>query len=103
LSDRAVRDHVDYWSLVDGERERIRNGVLRCKSPDLLLNWLLAFAADARRKEPMSVLLKEGDTVRKFLFNSRNTDRVQNLLLFALVSSPSNDPTGRATRPGKEG
>ncbi len=104
--ERAYREHhvlLDYWSLVDGERERIRNGILRCKSSDLLTHWLLAFAADARRKEPIGILSREGVTVRKFLFNPRNVDRVQNLLLFALVSSPSTDPTGRATRPTQEG
>lgn len=102
LSDRAVRDHLDYYTMVDGERERVRNGVLRCKSPDLLVQWLLSFVADARRKEPISFLSREGETLRRFLFDPRNVDRVQNLL-FALVSSPSTDPTGRAKRPTQEG
>jgi len=103
LSDRAHSDHLDYWKLVDGERERIRNSILRCKSPDMLIQWLLAFAADARRKEPIGILSRQGETLRKFLFNPRNADRVQNLLLFALVSSPSTDPKGRASRPTQEG
>ena len=101
LSDRAEEDHLDFWNLVDRERERIRNGILRCKSPDMLVNWLLAFVADARRKEPIGFLSRDGEAVRKFLFDPRNVDRIQNLLLFALVSAPSSDPTGRAQRPTK--
>ncbi len=102
LSDRAIRDRSDYWSLVDGERERIRNGILRCRSSDMLTRWLLAFAADARRKEPIGALVRGEITVRKFLFNPRNVDRTQNLLLFALVSSRSDDPSGHFKRPPQE-
>ena len=102
LSKRAADEKADYYALVDGEREKIRNGLLRCRTADALANWLLRFAADARRKEPLDVMVRSGPALRRFLFNPRNADRLQNLLLFALVSSPSHDPSPRATPSKRE-
>jgi len=98
FSQRADSDKLGadgYWRLVEVERERIRNGVLRCKTHDFLVNWFLQFTADASRVRSLDLLEKRGQQLREFLFDRRNKDRLQNLLLFALVSSPSNDPTGR--------
>jgi CRISPR-associated protein Cas8a1/Csx13 len=79
----------------DRERERIRNDILRCKTSDGLANWLLRFAADASRAtesrpaSPLMTFKERGEELREIIFNPRNTDRLQNLLLFALLSYAS--------------
>jgi CRISPR-associated protein Cas8a1/Csx13 len=93
----------EYWRLVERERERIRNGVLRCKTHDFLVSWFLQFTADASRSRSLDLFEKRGQQLRAFIFNRRNTDRIQNLLLFALVSSPSHDPLGRFKALNSEG
>lgn len=83
---RAERDHLDGNRLVEVERERIRNSILRSKTTDALAGWFLRFCADATKGASLPAAQREAAKLREFLFNPRNTDRLQNLLLFALVS-----------------
>ena len=57
------------------------NEVLRCKTPDMLANWLLRFAADARRKEPIGFLAHDGERFRKNLIRVMTVQVVTLLLL----------------------
>ena len=88
---------LDFGHLVEVEREKIRNDLLRCKTSGQLTGWLLQFMNKASRKGTPRVFSEDAETFRKFIFNPRNAERLQNLLLFALVSyssegvkSPSN-------------
>jgi CRISPR-associated protein Cas8a1/Csx13 len=89
LGDRAKRDGLQFERLVEVERERIRNAILRSKTADALAGWLMRFCADATRGAPLPVVQKNAPRLRSFLFNPRNAERLQNLLLFALVSYAS--------------
>ena len=92
----------EYWRLVEVERERMRNDILRCKTVDVLTNWLLRFAADSSRAQSLDTFATRSRDLHRILFYQRGPDRIQNLLLFALVSSTSLDPTGRFQPPKSE-
>lgn len=91
LGERAHEQSLDFSRLVEVRREKIRNEILRTKTPDALAGWFLRFCADATKGASLKPFQEEMDRLRVFMFNSRNFDRFQNLLLFALVSysSPS--------------
>jgi len=92
LGERAKEKGEDFSRLVEVERERIRNDLLRSKTHDQLSGWLLNFMARvSRKKGAPQVFRDDADSFRRFLFNPRNTDRLKNLLLFALVSYASDD------------
>jgi CRISPR-associated protein Cas8a1/Csx13 len=97
LGDRARRDGLDFWRLVEVERERMRNAILRAKTADALAGWFLRFCADATKGGALGALREDGMRIRTFIFNPRNFDRFQNLCLFALVSYASGEAktTGR--------
>lgn len=86
LSQRASRDGLDFFRLIEVERERMRNAILRAKTADALAGWFLRFCADATRGGSLGALREDGPRIRQFIFNTRNFDRFQNLCLFALVS-----------------
>lgn len=86
IGKRARRDGLDFGRLVEVERERIRNAVLRAKTADALAGWFLRFCADATKGAALGAIREDATRLRTFIFNSRNTERFQNLLLFALVS-----------------
>jgi CRISPR-associated protein Cas8a1/Csx13 len=86
LGERARREGLDFGRLVEVERERIRNGILRSKTSDALAGWLLRFCADATKGAPLEAAQRQHARLRSFLFDRRNSERIQNLLLFALVS-----------------
>jgi len=107
--DRSGGNKKVFQWLTDRERERIRNDILRCKTSDGLANWLLRFAADASRpteKRPASPLMtfkEKAEELRRIIFNPRDMDRLQNLLLFALISYASDraqDDEGGQAAPG---
>ena len=91
MGDRARRDGLNFSRLVEVERERMRNAILRAKTADALAAWFLRFCADATSGGSLTAMREDGDRVRKFIFNSRNFERFQNLCLFALVSYGSGD------------
>jgi CRISPR-associated protein Cas8a1/Csx13 len=88
---RAERDGLDGDHLVEVERERMRNDILRTKTMDSLGGWFLRFCADATRGATLPGLRDQSSRVRQFIFNARNFDRIQNLCLFALVSYEGKD------------
>jgi CRISPR-associated protein Cas8a1/Csx13 len=100
LGERAGGKRDVFYRLVDVERERIRNDLLRAKTHEQLSGWLLNFMARASRKTGAPQTFKvDSDSFRQFLFNPRNTDRLKNLLLFALVSYASDEePDGDLQR-----
>jgi CRISPR-associated protein Cas8a1/Csx13 len=91
LGERARRDGLDFGRLVEVERERIRNAILRTKTADALAGWFLRFCADATKGASLGAIRDDAARLRTFIFNPRNTDRFQNLLLFALVSYSGDD------------
>jgi len=82
----AKRDRLNGDRRVEVERERIRNSILRSKTADSLAGWFLRFCADASRDGSLAMFQQNGERLRRFLFEPRNVERLQNLLLFALVS-----------------
>jgi hypothetical protein len=82
----AKRDSINGDRRVEVERERIRNSILRSRTADSLAGWFLRFCADASRDGSLSMFQQNGERLRHFLFEPRNVERLQNLLLFALVS-----------------
>jgi CRISPR-associated protein Cas8a1/Csx13 len=93
LGERARRDGLNFWRLVEVERERMRNAILRAKTADALASWFLRFCADATKRGALDALREDGMRIRKFIFNPRNFDRFQNLCLFALVSYAGGEVT----------
>lgn len=91
LGERAQEQNLDFSRLVEVRREKIRNEILRTKTPDALSGWFLRFCADATKGASLKPFQQEMDRLRVFMFNPRNFDRFQNLLLFALVSYSSPD------------
>jgi CRISPR-associated protein Cas8a1/Csx13 len=90
----AKRDSADGERRIEVERERIRNSILRSKTADSLAGWFLRFCADASRERqdgPLTMFQHNQDRLRRFLFEPRNVERLQNLLLFALVSYAKSD------------
>jgi len=91
MGERARRDGLNFERLVEVERERIRNAILRAKTADALTGWFLRFCADATKGGSLGPLRNEALRIREFIFNPRNFDRFQNLCLFALVSYASEE------------
>lgn len=89
LGERAGREGVVFERLVEVERERIRNALLRAKTADALAGWFLRFCADATKGAALAAIRDDAARLHAFIFNPRNVDRFQNLLLFALVSYSS--------------
>ena len=86
LGERARGEGLDFSRLVEVERERTRNDILRTKTSEMLASWFMRFCADASRGGSLAALRDNSESLRRFIFNSRNFDRFQNLCLFALVS-----------------
>lgn len=91
LYKRAERDGLDGDRLVEVERERMRNDILRSKTMNSLGGWFLRFCADATRGATLPTLRDQSAHIRQFIFNQRHFDRFQNLCLFALVSYEGKD------------
>ncbi len=96
---RARRDNLaSPERLIEVERERMRNAILRAKNTELLTGWFMRFCAEATRESTSKALAADLQSMRAFIFNPRNFDRFQNLCLFALVSYTSDEP--KATTEG---
>ncbi len=93
LSERAQREGSDFTALVERERERTRNAILRAKTAEALAGWFLRFCADATKGAALAGMKRNAARVREFIFNPRNFERFQNLLLFALVSYVGKEET----------
>jgi CRISPR-associated protein Cas8a1/Csx13 len=91
LGERARRDGLNFERLVEVERERMRNAILRAKTADALASWFLRFCADATKGGSLGSFRNEATRIREFIFNQRNFERFQNLCLFALVSYASEE------------
>ena len=101
LYDRARRDGLNVERLLEVDRARMRNAILRTKTSDALASWFLRFCADATKGNSLGAMRAEATRMREFMFNPRNFDRFQNLCLFALVSYAS-DGAKRSTARGNE-
>jgi CRISPR-associated protein Cas8a1/Csx13 len=86
LRARELRERIPDYRLIEVEREKMRNAILRTKTADALAGWLMQFCADATREYQSAALAKDLTQLREFIFNPRNFERFQNLCLFALVS-----------------
>lgn len=91
MGDRARRDGLDFGRLVEVERERTRNEILRAKTAEVLASWFLRFCANATKGAALAAIREDAGRIQKFIFNQRNFDRFQNLCLFALVSYASDE------------
>lgn len=95
IYERARRDGLNEERLLEVERERTRNAILRAKTADALASWFLRFCADATKGGSLSTIRAEPQRLQKFIFNQRNFDRFQNLCLFALLSYGSEEAKTR--------
>ena len=102
LGERAGKNKLDFSRLAEVERERIRNDLLRTKTPDQLTGWLMRFLADASRGGTPREFTDNSDAFRKFVFHPRNGERLKNLLLFALVSYSTPDTPETPAQAGDE-
>jgi CRISPR-associated protein Cas8a1/Csx13 len=93
IYERATDQGLDSDRLLDVEREKMRNAILRCKTADMLAGWFLRFCADATKGGSLQSLRGESMEIREFIFNPRNFERFQNLCLFAMVSYESKSAT----------
>jgi CRISPR-associated protein Cas8a1/Csx13 len=91
IGERARNDGLDFSRLIEVERERTRNAILRAKTTDALASWFLRFCADATKGASLSAMKRDANRIREFIFNQRNFERFQNLCLFALVSYSAED------------
>ena len=89
MGDRARENHLDFERLVEVRREKIRNEILRLKTTEACANWFLKFCASATKGGSLAPIREDAELIRDFIFNRRNFERLQNLLLFALVSYES--------------
>lgn len=86
IGTRAREQKLNFNLLVEVRREKIRNEILRAKTPDALAGWFLRFCADASSGNSLGVIRENADKLQAFIFCPRYFDRFQNLLLFALIS-----------------
>jgi len=89
LGERASDNNLDFGRLVEVRQEKMRNEILRLRTSDAAANWFLKFCADATKGGSLAPMREDAELIRAFIFNRRNFDRLQNLLLFALVSYES--------------
>ncbi len=89
LGERARENNLDFSRLVEVRREKIRNEILRAKTPGALASWFLQFCLNATKGNVLVPIREDAERIRAFVFNPRNFDRFQNLLLFALLSYAS--------------
>jgi len=92
LYERAEHEHLGSGGadrLIEKEREKSRNAILRTKTSDTLAAWFLRFCANSTSGGSLSSIKKESEIIRQFIFEPRNFERFQNLCLFAMVSYES--------------
>ncbi len=86
LAERSRREKLDGERLIEVEREKVRNSILRTKTSDMLTSWFLRFCANATEGGSLRAISSDANKIRGFIFEPRNFERFQNLCLFALVS-----------------
>ena len=86
IGERARENNLDFSRLVEVRREKIRNEILRAKTPETLAGWFLRFCSDATKGAALAPIRDDAERIRLLIFNRRYFERFQNLLLFALVS-----------------
>ncbi len=86
IGGRARENNLVFERLVEVRREKIRNEILRLKTSDSIAKWFLQFCANATKGNSLPLSREELEKIREFIFNSRNAEKLQNLLLFALIS-----------------
>jgi CRISPR-associated protein Cas8a1/Csx13 len=86
LGERARDNNLDFSRLVEVRREKMRNEILRAKTPSALASWFLQFCVNATKGAALKLIIEDKERIRNFIFNQRNFERFQNLLLFALLS-----------------
>lgn len=86
IGERARQNNLDFGRLVEVRREKIRNEILRAKTPETLAGWFLRFCSDATKGTALAPIRDDAERIRSLIFNRRYFERFQNLLLFALVS-----------------
>jgi CRISPR-associated protein Cas8a1/Csx13 len=86
LGERETSEHLEPFSLMERESEKVRNAILRTKTSDALASWFLRFCAHATEGGALRSMQANSESIRKFIFEQRNFERFQNLCLFALVS-----------------
>jgi CRISPR-associated protein Cas8a1/Csx13 len=91
LGERSKREGSNFDRFIEVESERNRNTILRAKTADALAAWFLRFCAEATKGSGLPTMIEHAPRIRKFIFEPRNFDRLQNLLLFALVSYNKED------------
>ncbi|MGA9380343.1 MAG: hypothetical protein WBV73_16385, partial [Phormidium sp.] len=100
IGERAQQNHLDFNRLVEVRQEKMRNEILRLRTSDAAANWFLKFCADATKGGSLAPMREDAELIRAFIFNRRNFDRLQNLLLFALVSYESEKTNTETTKNG---
>lgn len=97
MYDRGERESALASSIIEGERERMRNAILRARTADALVNWFLRFCTEAARERALPTFQRQAERLRRFLFDQHNAERLQNLFLFALLSyAPSDNSQGES-------
>ncbi len=89
LGERARTGKLSFERLVEVRREKIRNEILRTKTSSQLANWFLRFCTEATKGGTLLSVRENAASIYEMLFNASNFERVQNLLLFALLSYES--------------
>jgi CRISPR-associated protein Cas8a1/Csx13 len=101
MGERARENNLDFGRLIEVRQEKIRNEILRLKTSDSAANWFLKFCADATKGGSLAPIQEDAELIREFIFNRRNFDRLQNLLLFALVSYQSDKNNKKTNKNGE--
>lgn len=96
IGERAREHNLDFNRLVEVRREKLRNEILRTKTPDALAKWFLQFCSDATKGATLAPIRDDAEKIRVFIFNPRYFDRFQNLLLFALLSYASEESNNKS-------
>jgi CRISPR-associated protein Cas8a1/Csx13 len=101
LGERSRENNLDFGRLIEVRQEKMRNEILRLKTSEAAANWFLKFCADATKGSSLAPIREESDLIRSFIFNRRNFERLQNLLLFALVSYESDKNNKKTNKSGE--
>jgi CRISPR-associated protein Cas8a1/Csx13 len=101
MGERARDNNLDFGRLVEVRQEKIRNELLRLKTSEAAANWFLEFCANATKGGSLAPIREDAELIRAFIFNRRNFERLQNLLLFALVSYESDKTSKESNKKGE--
>lgn len=83
LYDRAAKEELIPDRLLERARERYRFQILRLRTSEALANWFMQFCTAATKGGRLKSLSRE---LCEFMFDQRNFERFQSLLLFAMLT-----------------